>query len=252
MRIHTQLIYCFFLSFIFYQCDAQKETLNKNKYIMPMDSITETLNINNPRLLETKKAQGLVEPYSSRYDVDMTETLSDGSTQTTMGTLGLVYSQRTLLPKGWFDLYKEYYPNGNIKLKRIYNKTSKGDYGLMYEFDEHGKLTKTINFDEGWKTSFETIAEIAKKYIQKYNYKIDASANAVINTDQQWTKQYIKIWRKENDGKKYWQIGLNKGHFENPDDKKCERVIILVDDSSGKVLKNEHYFDWYNRFFKEL
>ena len=43
---------------------------------------------------------------------------------------------------------------------------------------------------------------------------------------------------------------MNKGHFENPDDKKCERIIILVDDSSGKVLKNEHYFDWYNRFLR--
>ena len=52
----------------------KKETLNKNKYTTPMDSIAETLNINNPRLLETKKAQGLVETYSSRYDVNMTET----------------------------------------------------------------------------------------------------------------------------------------------------------------------------------
>ncbi|REC59226.1 hypothetical protein DRF65_26995, partial [Chryseobacterium pennae] len=203
-------------------------TLNKNKYATLMDSTAETLNINNPRLLETKKAQGLVEPYSSRFDVDMTEKLDNGSMQTIMGTIGLGYNQRTLLSKGWFDMYKEYYPNGNIKSKRIYNKTSPGDYGLMYEFDEQGKLAKTIDFDEGWKTSFEAITEIAKKYIQKYNYKIDVSANAVINADQQWNKEYIKIWRKESDGKKYWQIGLNKAHYDNPDDKKCERVVILV------------------------
>ncbi|WP_123947444.1 hypothetical protein [Chryseobacterium pennae] len=160
--------------------------------------------------------------------------------------------QRIILSKGWFNIQKEYYPNGNIKSKRIYNKTSSGDYGPMYDFDEQGKLAKTIDFDEGWKTSFEAITEIAKKYIQKYNYKIDVSANAVINADQQWNKEYIKIWRKESDGKKYWQIGLNKAHYDNPDDKKCERVVILVEDSSGKVLKNEHYFDRYNHFLKEL
>ncbi|WP_129041681.1 hypothetical protein [Chryseobacterium sp. CH21] len=187
--------------------------------------------------------------YFSYESLKMIKT--DGTEELISGNyLGI---KKKIIPtKGWFNIQKEYYPNGNIKLKRIYNKTSKGDYGLMYEFDEYGKLTKTTNFDEGWKTSFEAVTEIAKEYIQKYNYKIDVSANAVINTDPQWNKQYVKIWRKENDGKKYWQIGLNKGHDDNPDDKKCERVVILMDDSSGKVLKNEHYFDWYNRFFKEL
>ena len=240
-RLHFFLI----LWFSFSQCQSQSN-LSKNEIMNLIDSSSEKFDLS----LLKKSDQKYDKPeYFSYESLKMVK--ADGTEELISGNYSGI--KKKIIPtKGWFNIQKEYYPNGNIKLKRIYNKTSKGDYGLMYEFDEHGKLTKTIDFDEGWKTSFETITEIAKKYIQKYNYKIDASANAVINTDQQWTKQYIKIWRKENDGKKYWQIGLNKGHFENPDDKKCERVIILVDDSSGKVLKNEHYFDWYNRFFKEL
>lgn len=252
MKTHLKLIYSFFLCLNLYQCQSQNINSNKSNNMNLIDSSLEKLNIDNPKLLETKKTQGLVEPYLSRFDVDLTETLGDSSIQSTIGTIGLNYSQKTLLYKGWFDLYKEFYADGNIKLKKIQNKTSKENYGLMYEFNEQGKLIKTTNFDEGWKTSFESITEIAGKYAKKYNYKIETSMNSSINAVQQWDKEYVKIWRTEREGKKYWRIGFNKAHYENSDDKKCERVVVLIDDNSGKILKDEHYFDWYNRYFKEL
>ncbi|MDN3694518.1 hypothetical protein QWZ06_20740 [Chryseobacterium tructae] len=220
--------------------------MNKNKYVKLIDSSNEKFDLS----ILKKSDQKYDKPEHFSYESYKT-IKGDGTEQFVSGNYWGI-KQKIILPKGWFNIQKEYYSNGNIKSKRIYNKTSPGDYGLMYEFDENGKLTKTINFDEGWQTSFEKITEISKKYIEKYNYKIDVSADAVINADQQWKKEYIKIWRKENNGKKYWQIGLNKAHYDNPDDKKCERVVILVDDSSGKIVKSEHYFDKYNSIFQEL
>lgn len=242
-RLHFFLFILIWLSFS--QCQSQSYH-NKNNTMSLIDSSKEKFDLSILKKSEQKYEKAEHFSYESHKTVK-----ADGTEELVSGNYWGI-KQKIILPKGWFNIQKEYYSNGSIKSKRIYNKTSPGDYGLMYEFDEQGKLIKTTDFDEGWKTSFDAITEIAKKYIQKYNYTVDISANAVINSDQQWTKQYVKIWRKEIDGKKYWQIGLNKAHYDNSDDKKCERVVVLVDDSSGKVLKNEHYFDWYNRFFKEL
>lgn len=250
MKTHLKLIYSFFLCLNLYPCQSQNINSNKSNNRDLIDSSFEKLNINDPILLGTKKRYGTTEP--SKYLVTLTDSLDKNVIRETYGLIDSYYDQWITSQKGWFKVYKMFYADGNIKLKKIQNKTSKENYGLMYEFNEQGKLIKTTNLDEGWKTSFESITEIAGKYAKKYNYKIETSINSSINTVQQWDKEYVKIWRTEREGKKYWRIGFNKAHYENSDDKKCERVVVLIDDNSGKILKDEHYFDWYNSYFKEL
>lgn len=227
------------------QCQSQSN-LNKSNNMNLIDSSREKFDLSALKKSDQKYDKPEYYSYESLKIVN-----DDGTEELISGNYWGI-RKKIFPPKGWFNIQKEYYPSGNIKSKRIYNKTAPGNYGLMYEFDEQGKLIKTTNFDDDWKTSFESITEIAKEYVKKFEFNIDTSTNDIINTDQHWAKQYVKIWRKENKRKKYWQIGLNKGHYENSDDKKCERVVILIDDDSGKVLKSEHYFDWHNRFFKEL
>jgi hypothetical protein len=234
---------------MFYQCNAQKKTLYKNQDMKLIDSSFEKLNINNPILLETKKRYGTNMP--PKYIVDLEQTLTDRIVKTG-GIVDIYYDQWIFPNKGWFKIYKDFYANGNIKLKKIRNKTSQEDYKSMYEFDSQGNLIKTTNFDKDWKTPFEAITETASEYGKKFHYQVKTGTNDVISDHQNWLEEYVKIWRKEKDGKKYWVIGFNKAHFDNPDDKKCERLVILVDDTTGKVLEKLHYFDWYNRLFKNL
>ena len=155
--------------------------------------------------------------------------------------------------KGWFNFYKIFYRNGNVKNKFVTNKTeSNGLYFKEYEFDESGNLVKTTDYDKDYKTSFEQITIIAGKYGKKYGYQAKTGMNDVIEDKLLWNNDYVKIWRKEYKQKKYWLIGFNKPQYKNSDDKKCERLVVVVDDATGKVIKKEHYYDWYNRFLKDI
>jgi len=245
-------IFFYLIVIVFYQCQAQKKTTHTNSPMNIIDSSFEKLNINNSTLLKTKKRYGTTEP--PKYIVNLNETLQSGALIETYGLLDSYYDQWINPSQGWFKYYKEFYSDGNIKLKRIYNKTSDGNYGFLYEFDKQGKLVKTTNFEKDWKTFFTGITGIANKNAKKFNYKVDTSDDGVITSkdNQQWDKEYVKIWRKDQGGKKLWFIGFNKGHYENSDDKKVERVVIVIDDVTGKEIKKLHYFDWYNRNFKEL
>ncbi|MBW3524570.1 hypothetical protein [Chryseobacterium sp. NKUCC03_KSP] len=245
-------IFFYLVVIFFYQCQAQKKPTHNNTPMNIIDSSFEKLNINDSTLLKTKKRYGTADP--PKYIVNLNETLQSGTSIETYGLLDTYYDQWITPSRGWFRYYKEFYSDGNVKLKRIYNKTSDGNYGFLYEFDKEGKLLRTTDFEKDWKTSFIGITEIANKYAKKFNYKVDTSEDGIIisKNDQQWDKEYVKIWRKEKNGKRYWLIGFNKGHPENTDDKKCERLVILIDDINGKTLKKEHYFDAYNHIFKEL
>ncbi|WP_333852036.1 hypothetical protein [Epilithonimonas sp.] len=133
-----------------------------------IDSSFEKLNINNSTLLKTKTRYGTKEPPA--FTVNLDENSQNGTLIKTYGLLGEYYDQWITPSKGWFEVYKEFYADGNIKVKRIYNKTSPGDYGKLYEFDKIGKLIKTVDFENTWKTSFTTITEIADKYAKKSHY----------------------------------------------------------------------------------
>lgn len=233
------------ICFSFYQGQLIPTILKNNNYMSLINKDFEKLDFS-----KLKKALNQpTRPNSNVLYETIYDTLKNGDVTEFSDSYNRIY-----IKKGWFNIYKEFYSNGNIKLKRIENKTSNDSYGMQYKFDENGKLSNTTNFEEGWKTSFVSITEIAEKYAKKYNYKTDTALDGIIlgRDKQSWDKEYVKIWRQEKDGKRYWLIGFNKGHYNNPDNKKCERLIILVDDITGKVIEKDHYFDAYNRFFKNL
>ncbi len=237
----------------FYNCKTTQQHITQKQYvpINIIDSAFEKLDINDARLVAAKKRYGTTLPIE--YTTSITDTLTNGDIIITYGYIDRYYDKWITPYKGWFKIKKEYYANGNINYKRMFNKTSRESSGKMYEFDKEGNLIKTTDFDEGWQTPFETITELATHYAKKYNYNIDASINGVITEDhnyQNWMDTFVRIWREEKGDKKYWLIGLNKGHYENPDNKKCERVVVLIDDATGKVIKKKHYYDAYNRIFK--
>ncbi|OAH75950.1 hypothetical protein AXA65_02415 [Chryseobacterium sp. FP211-J200] len=174
------------------------------------------------------------------------ETISNGDKIEFSNSYNRIYKKR-----GWFNIYKEYYANGNIKSKGVENKTYNGDYGLLYEFNEQGQLTKTTDFEKDWHTSFESITEIATRYKKKYDYKAETAIDGVINDNTNWEQDYVIIRRKEEIGKRYWYIEFNRPQYENPLNKKVERVVVVVDDATGKELEKLHYFDFYNTFFKD-
>lgn len=245
IKIISILLFCLSVQ----TCKAQKITNKNNDYMEHLiTSDFEKLDINNKELLATKSRYGTTEP--PKFIVRLNSVSNDNRIET-YGLLGVYYDQWLYPKKGWFEMYKAFYSNGNIKEKFVQNKTSDEKYGKMYEFDEQGRLTKTTDFDEGWTTSFKTVTEIAGEYAKKYRYKVETDVDVEIEDDQMWKNEYVKIWRKENQGKKYWIIGFNKAHLENQDDKKTERLVILIDDLTGKVLEKNHYFDWYNRYFKD-
>ncbi|SUV52734.1 hypothetical protein [Bergeyella zoohelcum] len=248
MNKHFKIINILMICFTINACNTQKN-VNINKAMEQLFNYNfEKLDINNKELLATKSRYGTVEP--AKFIVRLNSAYYNIRIET-YGLLGVYYDQWLYPKKGWFKIYKEFYPNGNIRLKRIFNKTSNGDYGKMYEFNEQGKLIKITDFEEGWLTSFEEVTRIATKYAKKYNYKVETAFDGEINDDQLWKNEYVKIWRKEHEGKKYWLIGFNKAHFENSDDRKTERLVILIDDSTRQIVDKNHYFDWYNRYFKE-
>lgn len=231
------------ICFTIHACNAQKN-INKNSDYMEylINASFEKFDFSKLKKSENQPTR----PHSKVVYETVYDTLQSGD------ILEITDFYYRLNPKkGWFKIYKEFYPNGNIRLKRIFNKTSNGDYGKMYEFDEQGKLVRTTDFEEGWLTSFEEVTQVANKYAKKYNYKVETAIDGEINDDQLWKNEYVKIWRKEHEGKRYWLIGFNKAHFENSDDRKTERLVILIDDSTGKIIDKNHYFDWYNRYFKE-
>ena len=213
-----------------------------------IDSAFEKLDINDAQLLAAKKRYGTTLPIE--YTTSITDTLKNGDVINIYGMIDRDYTQWITPYKGWFNIYKKYYADGNIKLKALENKTSRESSGKMYEFDKEGNLIKTTDFDESWQTPFEAITELATHYAKKYNYDIETAIDGVISEDQNWRNTFVQIWREEKGEKKYWLIGFSKVRFENPDNKKRERVVVLIDDATGKVIKKKHYYDAYNRIFK--
>ena len=246
-----KIIIYIYVTLLFFQCKSQVQTGQNQIFNIDLNENFEKLDINSPSLLKTKKRYGTTEP--EEYKVDLEEIDNQGNSNRTFGTIQSEYNQYLYTYKGWFNIYKEFYGNGYIKRKNTYNKTDiNGQYYKEYEFDESGNLVKTTDYDKDYKTSFEQITRIAGKYGKKYGYQAKTGMNDVIEDKLLWNNDYVKIWRKEYKQKKYWLIGFNKPQYKNSDDKKCERLVVVVDDATGKVIKKEHYYDWYNRFLKDI
>ena len=227
--------------FLFLQCKSQDVIFNQSIYDTKINTDFEKLDT-------TKLVVDNIDSYNVKtYKILYIPTEDNNILEFTNSYNNIIYK------KGWFILYKEFYKNFYIKRKLLFNKTDpNGQYYKQYEFDESGNLVKTTDYDKDYKTSFEQITRIAGKYGKKYGYQAKTGMNDVIEDKLLWNNDYVKIWRKEYKQKKYWLIGFNKPQYKNSDDKKCERLVVVVDDATGKVIKKEHYYDWYNRFLKDI
>jgi len=120
-------------------------------------------------------------------------------------------------PGGWFFTYKEFYGNGNLKLKGSAFK--KGDFqsGTWIEADEKGQLVKEINYDTAYKATLDDIFEILKQ--EKIPFTIDNKFNAI--------KRYIE------NSKSRWLVEwkMTEGRIER----------IIIDDASGKIISRDNY-----------
>lgn len=77
------------------------------------------------------------------------------------------YIERKEYANTAYDLYKEYYENGNLKVKvnMFYNFQVK----LRKEYDEKGNLTEEIDYDNDYKFSID---DLGKKMKEEYNIDI--------------------------------------------------------------------------------
>ena len=82
------------------------------------------------------------EPHQSGGEYN--KTMEDGTIINQFGD-SMGYFEKTIPLKGWFYVYKEFYGNGNIKLKGQAFK--KGDFpsGIWIEYDINGNKLKEIN-----------------------------------------------------------------------------------------------------------
>lgn len=130
-------------------------------------------------------------------------------------TYGFTYEKKIKsFPYNYF-IFKRFYPNFSIWNKFVgaeFNNGSTIHFNKGYEFDEAGKLTKEINYDEGWGFSYEQVV----KFVQdKYNEHI--------------FKKMSVIKMSEN-SRKYWFI-YSSEYFKQTDE-------IKLDAQTGEILSH--------------
>ncbi len=142
------------------------------------------------------------------------------------------YSYICRLKNTPYTVVKIFYPNKSIKRKWICFDGNYGNsltLGKEYFFDVQGKLTKTINHDQGWDFSFEKVMA----YIEKRGCKL-------IKYDTQ-----NEIAKKENTaGRKYWDLVLYTDEITG----RPTREIIKLDGKTGEILsqvEEEGHFMWH-------
>ena len=128
--------------------------------------------------------------------------------------------QRTLKNQPYF-IFKEYYgKNRYIYRKRVFSKTTNIVLGKEYQFNDEGKLIKTIDHDEGWNFSYEEVMDLIK---QKYGDKVDYSIQYAFDLKKKST----------NDKRNYWEITI-KTTFKTGDQFSYD--LLKVDGNTGEIL----------------
>lgn len=230
-----------------HQCNAQSTVSILNKHPeykeVEIDSLFEKLDIHNEKIINNKKTYGITKPVE--HSINILDSLSNKIIKIN-GILERGLSQKIIPINGWFELYKTFYSNGNIKLKAINIKTGFGDFGKLYEFNKEGKLIESIDYDKDYKTSFENITKIADKYAKKYNYKVETAIDGKI-PNEAYSGDYegdkLKISRELKNGKRLWYIELmRKNPRKNIKGKPDEKYKITVDDTTGKVIEKKLLF----------
>lgn len=170
--------------------------------------------------------------------------MSNGTLISINGIIERGLYQEIYPSSGWFTIYKGYYSNGNITFKKLSIKSGYGDFGKLYEFNKEGKLIESINYDKDYKTSFETITQIAGKYAKKYNYKVETAIDAKIIPSTETIGDNIEISREEKQGKRFWYIKFSRSKA-GKNGSNIEGHKITIDDETGKVLEKRKFNGYF-------
>ncbi|MFL0062334.1 hypothetical protein, partial [Tenacibaculum maritimum] len=129
------------------------------------------------------------------------------------------YGKHIIYPNSYFSITKLFYKNNNIKEKGIsFNNGS--EYGVWHEFDENGKLIKTINTDEDYGFDWKAVILYCEKN------KIPLTKGF-----KEFDGFQTRIFKNEIDNRKLWEITCQISGDE--------LLKITLDGETGKELKKE-------------
>lgn len=111
----------------------------------------------------------------------------------------------------YFTSYQIYYPNGNIKSKRVSSWLGFTS-GASYQYDENGNTTETKDWDEGYAFTFKDVLQFLDALPYKIQKTSPITINKIIHND-------IKIW-------------VITYHDRNSN----KQLTYVLDASNGKIL----------------
>ncbi len=165
-------------------------------------------------------------------------TLPNGNTIFSIGFIknkkGFQYER--LPPPSFLTIYKEYYANGNLKLKETYIG-QQVKVGISQYYDEQGNLIKKVNEDQKFgKIKPQQVLE----FLQEKGYINLKTGKGRLDKDGQ---PVFELGFYEENGKKIWTIGIIKGKL-NDETKNFPKFgeppaylpkIYVIDGDTGEV-----------------
>lgn len=221
------------------QCDAQQKKNFKNINTAPDKSKNmERHNINNKfetlNLDDYKDGMKIKKEWSlekkSYYDKYSYRKETEKEIIEIEGNIEYRLRYRKTFKNVPYYIFKEYYgKSGYIYRKRAFPKFSSIPLGEEYEFDEKGKLIKTIDHDKGWDFSYEDVMAFVK---EKYGDNVEYSVKYAFNIQK----------KKSYDARNYWEV-LVKPDFKAG--KTHNYDLLKLDGQTGKILCHQQWTDNY-------
>ncbi len=153
---------------------------------------------------------------SHAVDDELTDTARDG-TITTSIRYEYGFTERIIPRSGYFDTYKEFQPDGKLRLQGQLFKKGEFKAGNWQEYREDGTLKNQTNYDAAYKLNVAQVIDISRQQKAAFNMQ-DA---------------YSRILRNVKNGKPTWIIEWR----EQPG--RIERIFL--DDASARVVKRDFY-----------
>ena len=165
-------------------------------------------------------------------------TLPNGNTIFSIGFIknkkGFQYER--LPPPSFLTIYKEYYANGNLKLKETYIG-QQVKVGISQYYDEQGNLIKKVNEDQKFgKIKPQQVLE----FLQEKGYINLRTGKGRVDEEE---RPVFKLYFGEKNKEKYWVISIVKG-IPNTDPKNFPKfgeppaylpLNYVMDGETGKV-----------------
>ena len=165
-------------------------------------------------------------------------TLPNGNTIFSIGFIknkkGFQYER--LPPPSFLTIYKEYYANGNLKLKETYIG-QQVKVGISQYYDEQGNLIKKVNEDQKFgKIKPQQVLE----FLQEKGYINLKTGKGRVDEEG---RPVFKLYFGEKNKEKYWVISIVKG-IPNTDPKNFPKfgeppaylpLNYVMDGETGKV-----------------